>query len=367
LSIWPPEVPTSVASKRGGWGQKGEDWKLIAREMQDRDDVEQSAQHFRTRFDLLKEEVQKRVVGHTDLVEHVITAMVAGGHVLLESAAGRGKTLLVQTLANALVLQAQRIPFTSDLSSTDLIGINLPAAGNAGQPNPGIEFSPGPIFCNLLLADQIHRAPPKTQAALLEAMQEKWVTVEGQTRLLAEPFFVLATQDPLEEGPWLLSQAQRDRFFFSVSMGQPTLEELETILERTAGGATPATEPVFSGEDLILMRDFAQGVEVKAEMRHQIAEVIMATHPKTGLASSLAKKCIRSGAGPRAAQALMLAAQIRAVREGRFHVLSEDVLAFATAVLRHRVTLNSEAQKSGVEIDEILEHSLQELRQRWEE
>jgi len=329
------------------------------------EEIEKIAEHFRARFDLLKAEVQKFIVGQDDIVEHVITAMIAGGHVLLEGVPGLGKTMLVRSIASALSLHFQRIQFTPDLMPADLIGTNVMV--NDEQGHPQFEFSPGPIFCNLLLGDEINRATPKTQSALLEAMQEKSVTVAGHTRMLEEPFFVLATQNPLEmEGTYPLPEAQLDRFFFKLKVPYPTPAQFESILDRTTERTQPTLDTVFEGSDLVFMGNFARGVPIAPSIRQRVVEVIMATHPETELASAEVKKYVRYGASPRAGQALILAAKIRAVREGRFHVATEDVFAFAEAVLRHRVMLSFEAQADGVTIEQLLANSFKELRQRWE-
>ncbi len=328
-------------------------------------EIEQSAEHFRARFDLLKAEVQKFIVGQDEIVEHVITAMIAGGHVLLEGVPGLGKTMLVRSIASALSLHFQRIQFTPDLMPADLIGTNVLI--DDGQGHPRFEFSQGPIFCNLLLGDEINRATPKTQSALLEAMQERSVTVAGLTRMLPEPFFVLATQNPLEmEGTYPLPEAQLDRFFFKLKVPYPTAAQFETILDRTTESTKPEIHPVFAGEDLVFMGNFARSVPIAPSVRQRVVEVIMATHPETDFASAEVKKYVRYGASPRAGQALILASKIRAVREGRFHVATEDVFSFAEAVLRHRVMLSFEAQADGITIEQLLANSFKELRARWE-
>ena len=329
------------------------------------DEIEQSAEHFRARFDLLKAEVQKFIVGQDDIVEHVITAMIAGGHVLLEGVPGLGKTMLVRSIASALTLQFQRIQFTPDLMPADLIGTNIFI--DDGHGHNRFEFSAGPIFCNLLLGDEINRATPKTQSALLEAMQERTVTVAGETRPLPEPFFVLATQNPLEmEGTYPLPEAQLDRFFFKLRVPYPTAAQFESILDRTTESASPVISPVFAGQDLVFMGQFARSVPIAPSIRQRVVEVIMSTHPETEHASAEVKKYVRYGASPRAGKALILAAKIRAVREGRFHVATEDIFAFAEAVLRHRVMLSFEAQADGITIEQLLANSFKELRAHWE-
>jgi MoxR-like ATPase len=327
--------------------------------------IEHEAESFRARFDLLKAEVQKLIVGQDKVVEHVITAMIAGGHVLLEGVPGLGKTMLVRSVAEALTLQFQRIQFTPDLMPADLIGTNMVVQDAAGATS--FEFKPGPIFCNMLLGDEINRATPKTQSALLEAMQEKHVTVAGQTRKLGPPFFVLATQNPLEmEGTYPLPEAQLDRFFFKLIVPYPTSAEFESILDRTTEKSGPVITPVFAGAELVAMGAFARAVPVAPTVRQRVVELIMATHPETEHAGAEVKKYVRYGASPRAGQALILAAKIRAVREGRYHVATEDVLHFAEAVLRHRVMLTFEAQADGVTIERLLDGAFQELKRKWE-
>ncbi len=385
MTAWPPEVPDPFDPTRTAFGQKGDGtWGRIPQEdayeepqallplegldqPSDVENIEQSAEHFRARFHLLKDEIQKVVVGQEDIVEHVITAMIAGGHVLLESMPGLGKTTLVRSIASALSFDFQRVAFSADLTPDDLLGTasTTPPAADDELELERHEFALGPIFCNLFLADQINRAPAQTRAALFEAMEEKSVTVGGQTRLLPESFFVLATQNPLEEGT-LLPPAQLDRFFFSLPLSYPSVEELEDILERTTESTLPVLEPVFPGDDLVLMRDFAKGVVVAAPVLRQIAEVIMASHPHTDLAGSMVKKYVRNGASPRAGQALIMAAKIRALREGRFYVMTEDVLAFAIGVLRHRVTLTPRASLDGLIVEDVLMNMLQELYDHWE-
>jgi MoxR-like ATPase len=327
--------------------------------------IERQAENFRAHFDLLKAEVQKFIVGQDDVLEHVITAMIAGGHVLLEGVPGLGKTMLVRAIASALTLHFQRIQFTPDLMPADLIGTNILI--DDGHGHPKFQFQPGPLFCNMLLGDEINRSTPKTQSALLEAMQERSVTVAGETRQLGEPFFVLATQNPLEmEGTYPLPEAQLDRFFFKLKVPYPTPAQFHTILDRTTERSQPEIHPVFPGSSLVALGAFARSVPIAPSIRERVVDVIMCTHPETTLASAEVKKYVRYGASPRAGQALILAAKIRAVREGRFHVATEDVFAFAEAVLRHRVMLSFEAQADGITIEQLLANSFRELRASWD-
>jgi len=311
------------------------------------------ANEFREKIRRLETEVGKVIVGQDKILEDVIIAIVAGGHVLLEGVPGLGKTMLVRSLASALDLSFQRIQFTPDLMPADLLGTNI-LVEEAGS-HPRFEFSPGPVFCNLLLGDEINRATPKTQSALLEAMQERSVTIGGKTRLLERPFFVLATQNPLEmEGTYPLPEAQLDRFFFKLRVGYPDRTAFEEILRRTTEPNTTTIQSAFNGAELNELGDFAKAVPVPPEIRSRAADLVMATHPETGSASASVKKFVRYGASPRAGQALLLAAKIRALLQGRFHVASEDLLAFALPSLRHRVLLNFEAQ-ADVLITEVCE------------
>ena len=319
---------------------------------------------FRRRFQQLKTEVGKVIIGQEDIVEHAIIAMVAGGHVLLEGVPGLGKTLLVRSLAGALHLRFQRIQFTPDLMPADLIGTNILI--DDGHGHSRFEFSQGPIFCNLLLGDEINRATPKTQSALLEAMQEHSVTVAGETRILEPPFFVLATQNPLEmEGTYPLPEAQLDRFFFKLKVRYPNETEFDAILDTTTQRAAPAVEPVFRGTDLVEMGGLARDVPIAPTIRQRVVKLIMATHPETADATPLVKKYVRYGASPRAGQACILAAKIRAILQGRFHVASEDLLASALPVLRHRVMLNFEAQADGHDSDAVIEEVFARQKETW--
>src|SRR3972149_2593133 len=273
-------------------------------------------EQFRQTFLRLKTEIQKVIVGYEALIEEVLTALVAGGHVLLEGVPGLGKTLLVKTLAQALELHYSRIQFTPDLMPADIIGTNVVMQDEAGRRF--FEFQRGPIFSQIVLADEINRATPKTQSALLEAMQEHAVTVAGVHYTLEEPFFVLATQNPIEmEGTYPLPEAQVDRFLFKLRVLFPALDDLVKIMDRTTGPELPAVERVTSGATILAMQTLAREVAVAAHVKDYVARVVRATHPEGEGTASMAKRFVRYGASPRGAQALLLAAKVRALLAGR--------------------------------------------------
>ncbi len=322
------------------------------------DDMRGKLDGFRDDFSRLRREIGKVIVGHLDILDDTLSALISGGHGLLEGVPGLGKTLMVRTLADALHLKFQRIQFTPDLMPADLIGTNVVLEGADGRKT--FEFQPGPVFANVLLADEINRATPKTQSALLEAMQEHSVTVAGQTHRLTEPFFVMATQNPLEmEGTYPLPEAQLDRFFCKLLVKFPQLAEIETILDRTTEGASPRAEPVLSGERILEMSQLARMIPVATEVRRYGIAIVLATHPENELATDMTRRFVRYGASPRGAQAIILAAKIRAILDHRYHVAKDDLRAVAPAVLRHRLILNFEGQAEGVSTDAIIENVLE--------
>ncbi|MDR2438429.1 MAG: MoxR family ATPase [Planctomycetaceae bacterium] len=301
----------------------------------------------------LETEISRVLVGQSEVVRNTIIAMIAGGHVLLEGVPGLGKTLLVRTLAEAVDGKFSRIQFTPDLMPADLTGTNIMSEKNDGSRK--FEFQRGPVFANIVLADEINRATPKTQSALLEAMQEHSVTVGGRTHLLEHLFFVLATQNPLEmEGTYPLPEAQLDRFFCKIIVPFPTMDELVSILDRTTGTANPKIESLFPIHRVLEMGKLAREVPVIDEIVRYAVELCMGTHPDHPKATPFVKKYIRFGASPRGAQALLLGAKINAILDGRFNVAREDIKTLAPMVFRHRMILNFEGQAENISTDLVL-------------
>ena len=321
------------------------------------DETRQQLEQFRNDFALLKSEISKVIVGQSQILDDTILALVAGGHVLLEGVPGLGKTLTVRTLADALDLEFSRIQFTPDLMPADLIGTNMVIESDDGQKI--FQFQKGPLFANVLLADEINRATPKTQSALLEAMQEHSVTVGGTTHILDEPFFVLATQNPLEmEGTYPLPEAQLDRFFCKLLVKYPSAKEIETILDRTTESSNESASAVLNGERIREMSRIARTIPISDEVRRYGIALVLATHPDHELVAEPTKKYVRFGASPRGIQALILGAKIRAILDERFHVAREDLKAMAKPVLRHRLILNFEGQAEGVSTDDVIDQIL---------
>ncbi len=318
-------------------------------------DIQAEVERFRTVFRTLKNELSQRIVGQGDILEGVLIALFAGGHVLLEGVPGLGKTLLVRTLADAMQLDFARIQFTPDLMPADIVGTDMIAEDEHGRKV--FRFERGPVFAHLLLADEINRATPKTQSALLEAMQEQSVTVGGTRHVLEQPFLVLATQNPLEmEGTYPLPEAQLDRFFFKLRVEYPSAEELHEILDRTTGSETPEVRKVIQQTgDITSLRLLVRGVPVTREIQAYAVGMVMATHPEHPTASGLAKKYVRYGASPRGAQSILLAAKIVALLDDRYHVSRHDISKVALPALRHRLILNFEGEAEGKTTDEIIQ------------
>lgn len=301
----------------------------------------------------IEAEVGRVIVGQKDVVRGVIICILAGRHALLEGVPGLGKTMLIRSLADALDLKFARIQFTPDLMPADITGTDILEEDEHGRKVK--QFQSGPVFANLLLADEINRATPKTQSALLEAMAEQSVTVANRTYHLEPPFFVLATQNPLEmEGTYPLPEAQLDRFMFKVNVKYPTTSDLVTVLERTTGAATPHAQKVADGKEIISMGKLALNTPVASHVNEYVARLIVATHPDDPSAPEKVKQFVRYGASPRGAQALILGGKINALLEGRFNVSFEDIAAVAPATLRHRLLLNFEGLAEGIPTDEII-------------
>jgi MoxR-like ATPase len=328
--------------------------------MSSAEELKSQLDSFRADFEALRREIGKVIVGHEDIIDGTLTGLIAGGHVLLEGVPGLGKTLLVRTLADALHLKFQRIQFTPDLMPADLLGTNV--VMDTPEGGRKFEFQQGPIFANLLLADEINRATPKTQSALLEAMQEKSVTIAGKTNILPRPFFVLATQNPLEmEGTYPLPEAQLDRFFFKLLVQFPDADELELILDRTTEAKDPRAEPVFDGQRILELSRLARQIPIADELRRYGITVVLATHPEKEQATEMTRRYVRYGSSPRGAQALILAAKIRAILDHRYHVSRDDIRAVALPALRHRLILNFEGQAEHISADDIVESILDEV------
>jgi MoxR-like ATPase len=316
------------------------------------------AERFAELASAIETEVGRFIVGQRQLVRHTLISLLAGSHALLEGVPGLGKTMLVRTMADALELNFSRIQFTPDLMPADIVGTNI-IVEEGGERR--FRFQPGPIFSNLVLADEINRATPKTQSALLEAMQEHTVTVAKQRYQLSEPFFVLATQNPLEmEGTYPLPEAQLDRFFFKVDVPFPTTDELVTIMERTTGAEVIAVKRGASGADVLAMQRLARDVPIASHVMAYAIRVLRATHPDTEGAPELVTRYVRYGASPRGAQAMVLGAKIHALLDGRFNVAFSDVQAVAPPALRHRIILNFEGEAEGISTDSVVRAILAE-------
>jgi MoxR-like ATPase len=310
-------------------------------------------QEFVASFQGLRAEVEKVIVGHREIIDHVLIGMFAGGHVLLEGVPGLGKTLLIKTLAEGLELSFSRIQFTPDLMPADIIGTNIIVEDSDGRKH--FQFQQGPIFAHILLADEINRATPKTQSALLEGMQEAAVTVGGVSRPLPRPFFVLATQNPIEmEGTYPLPEAQLDRFLMKLRVRYPAIEELNAIIDRTTQAQAVSVERVMSGAKVLAFRELIREVPIADHVRALASTMIMATHPLWEHAPEAARRFIRYGASPRGAQALVLGAKVRALTEGRFNVSVDDLRALAAPALRHRIILNFEGEAEGIDTDTLI-------------
>src|SRR5215470_6355241 len=322
--------------------------------------TEEQIQSFRQTYAAIRAEIGKVIVGHDEIVEGTLIALFAGGHVLLEGVPGLGKTLLVRTLGEVLDLSFNRIQFTPDLMPADILGTNIVLETPGGRRE--FQFQRGPIFAHLVLADEINRATPKTQSALLEAMQEHSVTAGGEIRRLVEPFFVMATQNPIDqEGTYPLPEAQLDRFFFKLLVGYPSAEELTEVLTRTTTGARAAVEKVLERDSLMELMKLVREVPVASHVKDYAVRLVLATHPKTETAAPISNQYLRFGSSPRGGQTLLLAGKVRALTQGRFNVSFDDIEAVAAPALRHRLILNFEAEAEGITTDHIIAQVLRDV------
>lgn len=321
---------------------------------------EKQLQELIQKLSLLKTEIQKVIVGQDSILEEMLIALLAGGHCLLEGVPGLAKTLMVRTMSQALHLKFRRIQFTPDLMPTDIVGTEILEEDHSSGKR-FFKFNKGPIFSNIVLADEINRTPPKTQSALLEAMQEFEVTYGGQTYPLDRPFFILATQNPIEQsGTYPLPEAQLDRFLLYIKIGYPTAAEETAILSNTTGSKKATVNPVVNGEEIVALQQMVRQVHIADELVQWVAELIRATRPDTTNIDYV-KEWVRWGAGPRAGQALILTAKARALFKGRYAVTMEDLQAMAHPVLRHRLLMNFKAEAERISSDDVATHLLQAI------
>ena len=330
------------------------------------DSMQQQAEQFVERYGAVKEQIGRVIVGHDEIVHGVLTSLFVGGHCLLEGVPGLGKTLLVRTLAKTLNLDFARIQFTPDLMPADILGTNMVMENPDGRKV--FEFQKGPLFTQICLADEINRATPKTQSALLEAMQEGSITVGGTHYQLGKPFFVMATQNPIEqEGTYPLPEAQLDRFLFKLVVGYSTREELTTIISRTMRGEIIEPAKVMDGEEIRKWQQLVREVILASHVQDYAVRLTLATHPEGPHAPPVTNQYIRWGSSPRGAQTLALAAKVRALLEGRYNVSFEDIRRVFLPSMRHRVLLNFEAQAEGIESDQVLLEILEKVPEKADE
>ncbi len=322
--------------------------------------TEESISQFRETYAAIRAEIGRVMVGQDSIVEGTLNAIFAGGHVLLEGVPGLGKTLLVRTLGEVLDLSFSRVQFTPDLMPADILGTNLVMESPDGRRE--FQFQKGPVFAHLVLADEINRATPKTQSAMLEAMQERQVTAGGQVRPLPLPFFVLATQNPIDqEGTYPLPEAQLDRFFFKLVVGYPTAEELTEVLNRTTEGVKVTPSRMLDGAGLAELQKLVRQVPIGSHVKDYAVRLVLATHPKTATASPITNQYLRFGSSPRGGQVLVLAAKVRALTQGRFNVSYDDIAAVAAPALRHRLIVNFEAEAEGITTDHVISQILKDV------
>ena len=326
---------------------------------------EENIASFRDVYDALRAEIGKVFVGQEAIVDGTLNALFANGHVLLEGVPGLGKTLLVKTLSQVLNLSFSRVQFTPDLMPSDVLGTNMVHETDDGKRV--FEFQHGPIFAHLVLADEINRATPKTQSAMLEAMQERSVTAGGEIRKLDTPFFVLATQNPIDqEGTYPLPEAQLDRFFYKLIVDYPTAEELSEVISRTTEGGSVVVNKVVDGNVLIELQGLVHQVPVASHVKDYAVRLILATHPGTDTALAITNQFLRFGSSPRGAQALLLGAKVHALIDGRFNVSFDDIDFVAKPALRHRLIVNFEGEAEGVSTDDILDSILTDVPRNME-
>lgn len=325
-------------------------------------DIASEVASFQEKIAILRKEIGRMIVGQREVIDGVILCLLADGQVLLEGVPGLGKTMLVRTLSEAIDCQFNRIQFTPDMMPSDITGTNMIVEDERG--NKVFEFQKGPVFTNILLADEINRATPKTQAALLEAMQEKSVTVGGHTYKLEAPFFVMATQNPLEmEGTYPLPEAQLDRFLFKIDVPFPNKDELHEVLRRTTAGESPKVSAVMSKQDILTLRALAAEVPIAEHVQDYALKIVLGTHPEMDTCSERVKKYVRFGSGPRGAQAIIKAAKIHAIFDGRFNVSNDDIRFAAVPALRHRTILNFEGVAENISTDDILADLIKHTRE----
>ncbi|MCA9100533.1 MAG: MoxR family ATPase [Planctomycetales bacterium] len=334
--------------------------------MTDNQTMEQRAERFAERYRAVHDQISRAIVGHDDVIHGVLTCLFVGGHCLLEGVPGLGKTLLVRSLARALGLKFSRIQFTPDLMPADILGTNMVLESAEGKRY--FEFQKGPIFTQICLADEINRATPKTQSAMLETMQEGTVTAAGHTYELEKPFFVMATQNPIEqEGTYPLPEAQLDRFFFKLVVGYSGKDDLSEIINRTTRNQRAEIEPVMEGAEIIDWQNLVREVILAPHVQDYIVRMVLSTHPEGPYAKPVTNKYVRWGSSPRGAQTIVLASKVRALLEGRYNVSFEDVRRVFLPAMRHRVLLNFEAQAEAIEPDQVLLDLLEAVPEKTEE
>ncbi|MBI3038165.1 MoxR family ATPase [bacterium] len=316
--------------------------------------MQKKIEDFQRRFKAVQSEVQKIVVGNHEVIFEVLVALFAGGNVLLEGVPGLGKTMLIKTLSEVLNLDFSRIQFTPDLMPADIVGTNIINEDERGKR--AFVFQKGPVFTQMLLADEINRATPKTQSALLEAMQEHTVTSSNQRFVLKEPFFVMATQNPIEqEGTYPLPEAQLDRFFFKCLVPFPTLDELITVVDRTTGVNMPTVQKIMSEKDILEARELVRSVPVASEVKNYAGKLVLATHPGISTSIKEVREQVKYGSSPRGMQGLILSGKVRALVSGNYQVSVEDIRSSVKPVLRHRVALNFQGEAEGMTPDKLLD------------